>query len=262
VTNSPAAALARQLRVPKAAELIAAHLRRQIVRGELSEGDGLASEASLMQQFDVSRPTLREAYRILESEGLITVRRGAHGGARVHLPRAGVAARYAALVLQADGAQLSDVYEARTIIEGPVAGILAARRSDEDVAILRDLNDQVADCEGDLVAVLAIHHRFHNALIERVGNKTLALLALIIDEILDAADFRHVEALIGDESEQRSSKRAQRTHVRLVELIEVGAVAESEALWRKHLSEAAQHVISASGASDTLDVTGLTGPRL
>jgi DNA-binding FadR family transcriptional regulator len=253
--------VAQKLHLPKAAELIAGHLRGQIVRRELVEGEGLPPESSLMEQFDVSRPTLREAFRILESEGLISVRRGAHGGARVHLPSAAVAARYAALVLQVDGALLSDVYQARTIIEGPVAGILADRRSADDVAVLRALNDEAAECEDDQVAVLAVHHRFHNALIELVDNKTLSLLARIIDEILDAVDFRHVEALLGEESELRSSKRAQRTHVRLVELIEAGAAVESEGLWRKHLSEAAQHVISASGGSITLDVIGLSGSK-
>ena len=43
-----------------------------------------------MERFGVSRPTLREAFRVLESESLISVRRGAHGGARVHLPNADV----------------------------------------------------------------------------------------------------------------------------------------------------------------------------
>ena len=46
-----------------------------------------------MERFGVSRPTLREAFRGLESESLISVRRGAHGGARVHLPNADVAGR-------------------------------------------------------------------------------------------------------------------------------------------------------------------------
>jgi DNA-binding FadR family transcriptional regulator len=59
------------IRVPKAAELVAAPLRRQIITGELSEGDALPSEAALMTQFRISRATLREAFRILESESLM-----------------------------------------------------------------------------------------------------------------------------------------------------------------------------------------------
>src|SRR4051794_13190056 len=93
----PTSTIGEQVRVPKMAELVAGHLRRQIVRGELAEGAALPTEAALMQQFQVSRPTLREAFRVLESESLITVRRGARGGARVQLPNADVAARYAGL---------------------------------------------------------------------------------------------------------------------------------------------------------------------
>ena len=84
-----------KVRVPKMAELVAAQLRRKIVRGELAEGEALPSESALMAEFAVSRPTLREAFRVLESESLISVRRGARGGARVQVPEGTVAARYA-----------------------------------------------------------------------------------------------------------------------------------------------------------------------
>ena len=72
--------VAAPVRVPKTAELVASHLRRQIVRGELKEGDALPPESALMEHFGVLRPTLREAFRVLESEALISVRRGARGG--------------------------------------------------------------------------------------------------------------------------------------------------------------------------------------
>src|SRR5690606_34497762 len=103
--------------LPKTAELIAGQLRRQIVTGELKEGDALPPEASLLDAFAVSRPTLREAFRVLEAEGLISVRRGAHGGARVQTPSSRVAARYAGLVLQAQSTTLADVLDARTLLE-------------------------------------------------------------------------------------------------------------------------------------------------
>src|SRR5436309_3200194 len=83
------------VRVPKSAELVAQALRMRIVRGHLQEGDGLPPENVLMQQFGVSRPTLREAFRILESEQLITIHRGARGGGRVHAPGDDAVARYA-----------------------------------------------------------------------------------------------------------------------------------------------------------------------
>ena len=106
------------VRVPKAGEMVAAQLRRQIVLGELKEGDQLPPESVLMEQFGVSRPTLREAFRILEAEGAIAVRRGVRGGARVQVPGISVAARHIGLLLQYRGALLSDVYEARAVLEG------------------------------------------------------------------------------------------------------------------------------------------------
>src|SRR3954465_11097707 len=125
------------MRLPKMAEPIADQLRKQIVRGELKEGDALPSESELLDRFHVSRPTLREAFRVLESEALITGRRGAHGGARVQVPDIDVAARYAGFILEHRGTTLDDVFHARILIEPPVIGLLALRRTDEDVARLR-----------------------------------------------------------------------------------------------------------------------------
>jgi DNA-binding FadR family transcriptional regulator len=256
VVTAPAPSTRNQLRIPKAAEIIAAQLRRQIVRHELAENEELPSEAELMDKFDVSRPTLREAYRILESEGLITVRRGARGGARVHMPRADVAARYAASVLQANGVLLSDVYEARTIIEAPAAAILAERRSPEDIATLRQLCAEADVIEGNPMDYLEAHHRFHNAVSDLAGNDTIALLARMIDAIIDAADSQLVKARLADEGEIRAGHQAQRTHARFIDLIESGDAAGAEKLWRKHLSEAGRHVTSAGEARTTLDVMG------
>src|SRR6516165_5919111 len=67
----------------KAAERVAAELRREIITGNLRPGDRLASEKELQEQFEISRPTLREALRLLEAESLIEVVRGQYGGARV-----------------------------------------------------------------------------------------------------------------------------------------------------------------------------------
>src|ERR1700749_4402996 len=133
------------VRVPKAAELVAAALRRQIISGELAEGDALPPESALMPQFGVSRPTLREAFRVLESENLITIRRGARGGARVHPPGREVAARYAAFTLEYRGVTLRDVYDARTALEVPSVGKLALDRTDADLDVLEAaLNSQEA----------------------------------------------------------------------------------------------------------------------
>ena len=91
------------LREPKMADRVAQVLRRMFVRGEIAEGTMLPSESELMERFGVSRPTLREAFRVLESEGLIEVHRGVRGGARVSRPQRQTLARYAGLIMEYEG---------------------------------------------------------------------------------------------------------------------------------------------------------------
>ena len=90
-----------------------------------TRASSLGHEPDLIERFGVSRPSLREALRILETEGLISVVRGVQGGVVVHRPDHRLTARTAALVLQARNVSLADVFDARTIIE-PVGR--AARR--------------------------------------------------------------------------------------------------------------------------------------
>src|SRR3954468_8844232 len=114
-TAGPVGPVGRSMRAAKTGEMIAAYLRGRIVRGELAEGDNLPSEVELMAQFAVSRPTLREAFRILETEQLIVLRRGSRG-ARILAPDVAVAARYVGLLLQVSGTTLADVYAARSVL--------------------------------------------------------------------------------------------------------------------------------------------------
>jgi DNA-binding FadR family transcriptional regulator len=238
----------QSLRVPKTAELVAGHLRRQIVRAELSEGDALPPESALMEQFGISRPTLREAFRILESEGLITVRRGARGGARVQVPSGDVAAQYAGLVLQYRSATLADVFEARAIVEAPAARMVAARR-DRATAVKRleaCLADQEAAPEHSRTAT-----DFHRVLVELTGNQTMILLTDMLEYISTAVGQR-VSRQPGIEREVR---RGQKSHQKLIELIRAGKAADAEAYWRQHLTEVGNYLVKERGGGSTvLDV--------
>jgi DNA-binding FadR family transcriptional regulator len=77
---------ATTFRAPKTAELICVVVRAEISAGRLRPGDRMPAEAELMATYGVSRPTLREALRMLEHDEIIEIRRGAHGGATVRTP--------------------------------------------------------------------------------------------------------------------------------------------------------------------------------
>ena len=83
-----------KVRVPKMADIVADQIRSRIINGELKEGDRLPSEALMLERFGISRPTLREALRVLETEKLISVSRGSRNGAIVHTPKIDVCLLY------------------------------------------------------------------------------------------------------------------------------------------------------------------------
>ena len=89
-----------------------------------------------MAEFHVSRASLREAFRVLEAESLIEVKRGAHGGARITLPDVDTAAKSVGVLLQIRGATLKELFDARLIIEPPLINLLAGVRTDADLAEL------------------------------------------------------------------------------------------------------------------------------
>lgn len=243
----------RSFRIPKTAEVVAHHLRKQIVRGDLREGESLPSETVLTEQFGISRPTLREAFRVLETEQLITVRRGAKGGANVHAPSANMVARYAGFYLEHAGTTLEDVFEARVSIEAPAAAMAAARCTPADIARLRAAAGpcERVDDDGRLVAM---HFSdFHALVVELSGNRTLRLLHSMLREIIDMAKLRRFRA--GERGgRSRAIANAAKTHQRLVDLIEAGDAAAAGALWHEHLVKANEFLLEFPGSDLPLDL--------
>jgi len=243
-------------RVPKTAELVAQRLRRQIIAGELAEGDVLPSETTLTEEFGVSRPTLREAFRVLEAEQLISVRRGARGGARVHAPSPDVAARYAGFVLEHQATTLADVYAARTMIESPCAGLLARTRTDADLDLLRRSVEDGEAIGDDRRRLIRHHTEFHALVVHLSGNHTVILLSSMLRHIVDTANFRRVDFDAEGPAADRAFDHGMRAHRRLVGYIEAGDEHAAEVLWRKHLEEANEFLLDLPGTTSILDLLG------
>lgn len=247
--------IGQQVRVPKMAELVSSDLRRRIVRGELNAGDALPSEAELMAQFGVSRPTLREAFRILEAESLITVRRGAGGGARVQTPSPEVAARYVGLVLEHRGTTVKDVWDARLVLEPPTAGILARRRTKADIRMLRDALAE-HDSVTEPAEIVRLHNDFHTLVVRLSGNDTLALLIGMLGEIIERTTWTRVEADLGTSTHARAERDTIKVHHVLVDLIEAKEAARAEEVWRRHLKAGGAYLLEGGGSTAALDLLG------
>lgn len=131
---------------------------------EVQKGDYLGAEDDLLGRLGVSRPTLRQAAKIAESERMISVRRGIKGGFYAERPDAADSIKALARFLRLNGATMSDVF----VVSGPVAeeaGALAAACADpvlraalEDFVADIDSNDTAGSmirAEGELARLLA-----------------------------------------------------------------------------------------------------------
>jgi len=245
------------IRIPKAAELVADTLRRRIVTGEYEADELLPPEGTLMSTFNVARTTIRDAFRMLESEGLIVVRRGAGGGARVRPPGIGLVADYAGVLLQYRGATLEDVHMARILVETPAAGLLAESSVKEKRAILESLRaalDEETAAMSDPKALTKAEGHFHRLIVELTGNDTLLMLSAVANRII-AEQVERARGTKGREATVKHYKEAHRAHERLVDLIAAGDAQAAEALWRRHLEGGLAHLASGDKAAKTvLDV--------
>jgi len=244
------------IRVPKAAELVANRIRRAIVTGHLKDGQSLPSEGRLMEEFQVSRPTVREGIRVLESLGLVTVGRGARGGARVTRPDAGIVASAAAMALQIRGATIADVFEARSLIE-PSAARLAAQRRPKTAAIaLRAHVEHELSVINDFVAVTRAIAEFHTLLMEQCGNETLAVFGTALKDLFERAMLAAQPGIKPlDDAERMSSLRyGLRSHGKLADLIEAGNADAAEAHWKFHVAKAGRVWLKSVGATEVIDL--------
>jgi DNA-binding FadR family transcriptional regulator len=220
-------------RTPKLAEVIAADLRARILGGELKPGESLLGEAMLMEQFDVSRPTLREALRLLEAQNLIVVRRGSHRGPVVSRPDVWVAAGAVAIQLQLRGATYADVYRFRMVYE-PVAARLAAENVTEvGVARLRAIIEQEQAQVGDSRGFAEAAWSFHSVLVDLGGNATMAVVTESLQCITGRAFGRATQSAQDPVDWQQRSVKA---HLRLVDLIAKGDGRGAEAYWSRHMA--------------------------
>lgn len=237
-----------RVRIPKAAEVIADTLRTRIARGELRADDVLPGEADLMRQFGVSRPTLREALRILEAQALITIARGARGGARVQVPNRRLAARHVALLLQVQGATLADVYEARLLIEPSAARLAAERAAKPAAKALRAIIAEEEQALGDADAFSHAAIRFQERLVEVSGNRTLGLLTDMLRDLVEMQRRAGVARNNTYPDRQGVRRKVVDAHRRLTDLIEGGKGHQAETQWRDFLSEVAAIVLGPRAA--------------
>ncbi|MDP3905998.1 FadR/GntR family transcriptional regulator [Novosphingobium sp.] len=257
--NDDDTSLTTRIHVPKTSEIVADKIRAQIIRGELNEGDTLPPEGQLMDSLGISRPTLREAFRILEAEGLISVVRGSRTGAKVHKPSVDLVSRYAGYMLEAQGTTIADLYQARLAIEPSVVRWLATDKGGGAIVRLRKLLAEMAALleEDKLEEFIEKVEVFHQALVASTGLKTLTFMSRMLLNLAakHQREFqrRHVRTL---EARRKGNRAGLRSYEKVVDLIEAGQVEEAVAHWRLHLNNANATWTSEGEGSRVVDSLG------
>ena len=241
---------------PKAAEIVAAELRRQIVTGRLKPGDKLHPENILVTEFGISRPTLREALRLLESESLITISRGKHGGARVSSIDLSAASRQVGVFLQLEGTTLQDVWLARTLIEPPAAALLATRRDPAAFAALAANIDEARDAAGkhELIRYADLSAEFSLLITKHCGSTTIHLLASLIYDIIRRQHEHVTERTSSKASVDKLRQESIASRVKALAMMRKGPPAAVERFWREHLEHMRDLVMAAYKGPMTIDV--------
>jgi GntR family transcriptional repressor for pyruvate dehydrogenase complex len=218
-----------------ASEDVSEQIRNQIATGRLKPGDMLPSETALLDYFQVARPTMREALRVLESDGLIKIQRGVKGGAQVQEPDVGRLARRVGLHLQHRGTDLYDMMQAEIVFLPGAVALAAVARTDHDLAELRAAIDQVsASAKPEQFAAAAA--AFLDRLSHASHNQVLTLVSELTTELM-----RHE---IGKMSMLRETWPTEHTdlimwsveqYATVVDLIEARDAEAAERFWREHL---------------------------
>ena len=119
-------------RTVKASERVAQDIVRDIVRRGLETGDRLPLEAAMVEEYGVSRTSLREALRLLEMQGLISLKPGPGGGPVVGTVEPSHLARTAALYFHLGAATYDDLMRAQVLMESSCARLAARNPERED----------------------------------------------------------------------------------------------------------------------------------
>jgi len=192
-------------------EEVAELLRQRIFARELAPGSWI-DEMRLAEEYGISRTPLREALKVLATEGLVTMkmRRGAY-------------------VTEVNDKDQRDVYHLLSLLESDAAGVVAAQASDLELTELESIHQELSAAVGNTDKFFAINERFHMRLLEIANNRWR-------DQMV--ADLRKVMKLNRHNSLLKSGRieESLREHQALLEALLARDVSASVARMQAHFA--------------------------
>ena len=226
----------RPVRLTRASDEVVRQIKARIFGSRLPPGAQLPSEKELARQFGLSRITIRDALRVLESEGLIDIKVGARGGAFVSRPSARRVSESLTTLLRLRQITIQELTEARLAVEPSVASLAAQRATAEDIAAMEQAvaGARAGRAAGD-PRFMPHSVAFHLALAEAARNQVLlSTVASFRDPFHEA-----LETLLPADD---MARRAITDHHRILAAIKARDGGRAQRLMHEHLAYFAKRV--------------------
>ena len=225
-----------RIRIPKAADVLASHLRDEIVEGRLSNGEMLPTERELAEGAGLSRSSVREALHMLEIEGLLVTKPGRNGGSMVCQPSRDTIVKTVSLYISSRKTQLTPLIEARAALEPSGAMLAAKHRTDVDIEAIRSMHENLEASIDDLDEFLRANIDWHLAVIHASHNDLLiAFMESISGQVYAATNVERMNPL-------EIRQQVIRVHARITDAIIEGDPAAAKRRMERHVGAYAGHL--------------------
>lgn len=199
-------------RVNRISHNIVDQIRENILAGKLKPGDRLPSEKELSTEFGVSKASLREALRALESLGMLEVKQGMSGGAFVKEVDLETARNNMFNYIFFQNPSIGEFTQLRTLIEPQVAEIAANKITDADLAYLEDNLNRTRETMDSGPFYYDLDTKFHHRIAQISGNR---LICFVIDSLKNAI----VQIKLQLELDRDFSIQVYKAHMRIFDAL-------------------------------------------
>jgi GntR family transcriptional repressor for pyruvate dehydrogenase complex len=234
-------------------EEVVSQIHELIREGKFKAGDQLPSERELAETFKVSRTSVREALRALESKGLVISRTGM-GNFIADLPIESLVAPLASILLEEKGA-LADIFEVRRLMEPQIASLAAERATPKDIERMKKiLEEQKEEVERSGTGVEA-DAEFHFAIGQATQNQALEKL---VSGLMDILSHSREESL----QTPGRNEASLASHQKILAAIETHDKKRARKAMLDHIERVEQNVLSAKKSPSTPDENQLDERRI
>ncbi len=230
------AGLFSRVSVGRISEIIVEQIRLLMRQGQLKPGDRLPPERDLCERFGVSRVTVREALRMLESSGLVEIRVGARGGAFVTVPSSDRVGEGLADLLTLSVISAADVTEVRMILETGIVPLVCERATEEDLADLEGIcaRSEAAITAGDYSMDMSLE--FHIRVAQATHNPAVVMMiesfrGPLLMSLQRARDAAPEMGILGTQE-----------HERFIEAVRRRDTSAASTIMREHLERTAHRL--------------------